>query len=399
MNYVSKNFKNAVKILCVGLLTTNSFAQGENLLSNGGFESTDGKVKKLGGIESATTWTSPTGVRADLFTPGKVIDISTPMNIYGKEEAKEGSNYAGIVAFSFGDKVPRSYIMAKLDSPLKKGMKYCVSFHVSLAEASKYACNNIGANLTKKPFATDSKTSITEETQIKHFKNKVFSGTYNWEKVCGIYEAEGGEKYITIGHFTNPKPTDNTFKYEPNKMQKNKEMKLTQIIAAYYYIDDISIQLIDNNEQCDCLITENENNYSSTIYQKAVVLNDKMTSAQKVEAQKIFFGFGKTTLTTEGEESLDLIAEEMKANSSMRLEVMGHSDAEEDKVGLEKEMYADMASKRVNAVMSYLMDRGIEEGRMIPSSQGSSEPSDEIEEGDDDDLKMAKNRRATFKVR
>lgn len=395
MNYVSKIFKNAVKILCVGLLTTNSFAQGENLLSNGGFESTDGKVKKLGGIESATTWTSPTGVRADLFTPGKVIDISTPMNIYGKEEAKEGSNYAGIVAFSFGDKVPRSYIMAKLDSPLKKGMKYCVSFHVSLAEASKYASNNIGANLSKKPFATDSKTAIIDKAHIKHYNNKVFNATYNWDKVCGIFEAEGGEKYITIGNFD---PNDKT-KSENNKKPNNKEMKLTQVISAYYYIDDISIQLIDNNEQCDCLITENENNYSSTIYQKAVVLNDKMTSAQKVEAQKIFFGFGKTTLTTEGEESLDLIAEEMKANSSMRLEVMGHSDAEEDKVGLEKEMYADMASKRVNAVMSYLMDRGIEEGRMIPSSQGSSEPSDEIEEGDDDDLKMAKNRRATFKVR
>ncbi|TNF46655.1 MAG: OmpA family protein [Bacteroidetes bacterium] len=395
MNYVSKNFKNVVSILFVGLLTTNSFAQGENLLSNGGFESTDGKVKKLGGIESATTWTSPTGVRADLFTPGKVIDISTPMNIYGKEEAKEGSNYAGIVAFSFGDKVPRSYIMAKLDSPLKKGMKYCVSFHVSLAEASKYASNNIGANLSKKPFATDSKTAIIDEAHIKHYNNKVFNATYNWDKVCGIFEAEGGEKYITIGNFD---PNDKT-KYENNKKPNNKEMKLTQVISAYYYIDDISIQLIDNNEQCDCLITENENNYSSTIYQKAVVLNDKMTSAEKVEAQKVFFAFGKTTLTTEGEEALDLIAEEMKANASMKLEVMGHSDAEEDKVGLEKEMYADMASKRVNEVMSYLMDKGIEEGRMIPSSQGSSEPSDEIEEGDDDDLIMAKNRRVTFKVR
>jgi len=395
MNYVSKNFKNVVSILFVGLLTTNSFAQGENLLSNGGFESTDGKVKKLGGIESATTWTSPTGVRADLFTPGKVIDISTPMNIYGKEEAKEGSNYAGIVAFSFGDKVPRSYIMAKLDSPLKKGMKYCVSFHVSLAEASKYASNNIGANLSKKPFATDSKTAIIDEAHVKHYNNKVFNATYNWDKVCGIFEAEGGEKYITIGNFDHNDKT----KYENNKKPNNKEMKLTQVISAYYYIDDISIQLIDNNEQCDCLITENENNYSSTIYQKAVVLNDKMTSAEKVEAQKVFFAFGKTTLTTEGEEALDLIAEEMKANTSMKLEVMGHSDAEEDKVGLEKEMYADMASKRVNAVMSYLMDKGIEEGRMIPSSQGSSEPSDEIEDSDDDDLKMAKNRRVTFKVR
>ena len=77
------------------LSSTTNAQQGENLLSNGGFEATDGKVKKLGGIASATGWNSVTGVPADLFTDSKIIDINVPANKFGKESPKEGGNYAG----------------------------------------------------------------------------------------------------------------------------------------------------------------------------------------------------------------------------------------------------------------------------------------------------------------
>lgn len=397
MNYVIKNLRSVCTIGAMSLTTMLTFAQnGENLVPNGSFEATDGKIKKLASIESANGWTSPTGVRADVFTPNKMPDINTPLNKFGKEEAKEGSNYAGIVAYSFGDKVPRSYVMTKFDAPLKKGMKYCVQFHVSLAEASKYASNNIGAVISKKEFATDSKTPIIEKANILHYNNKVMNATYNWEKVCGVFEAQGGEKYITIGNF---EMNDKT-KQEPNKMKKeDKDLKLSQIIAAYYYIDDVSVTLINSNEECDCMLSENETEYSSTIYQKAIVLNDKMTAQQKIEAQKVFFPFGKNSFTPVGEESLDLIADLMKANPAMKLQIIGHSDVQEDAVGKEKEKFADMSSKRVNAVISYLMNKGIEESRLIGSPMGSEEASDEIESADDEDLRQAKNRRIVFKVR
>lgn len=395
MSYVSNNLKKFSAFLFIGMTGFTAISQeGENLVPNGSFESTDGKVKKLGSIESAMGWTSPTGARADLFTPGKVPEINTPDNVFGKEAAKEGSNYAGIVGFSYGNKVPRTYLMVKLDAPLKKGMKYCVKFNASLAESSKYASNNVGANFSKKPFATDEKTIIKDVAHVLHHDNEnhKINQTYNWDQICGTYEAEGGEKYLTIGNFY---PDDKT-KSENNK--KPKDMKIDQVIAAYYYIDDVSVILINEGEKCDCLVEEKDD-YSTTIYQKAVVLNDKMTPTQKIEAQQTYYAFGKTTLTTEGKASLDLIAELMKADPAMKLEVMGHSDAEEDKVGVEKPLYADMDQKRVNAVVLYLTEKGIEESRLIPSPQGSETPSDEIAATDEADLKMAKNRRVTFKVR
>lgn len=368
-------------------------AQEENLVPNGSFEMIEGKIKALGCIENALGWSSPTGARADLFSPSKVLEANVPENNLGKEEAKEGKCYAGITAFSFGDALPRTYLMAKLSTPLKKGMKYCVKFNLSLAESSKYACNQIGVNLAPKPFGTDSKTAIIEKTHVLDSRNKIFNAMYNWDIVCGIYYAEGGEKYITIGNFTSNENTKN----EKNK--KDAKNKTPQITAAYYFIDDVSVTLISDEAACDCAGGQNESTYSTTIYQKVVNLNDAMSPKEKIELQTEYFGFGKSKLTPTSTQSLDLIATLLKANPALKLEIIGHSDEEEDKLVQEKPAFADMDSKRVNEVMKYLESKGIPMANLIAATVGNSEPSSEISEGDDDDLKMAKNRRVTFKVR
>lgn len=394
MKYVSKKMMRVSTIFVLGLSAFSAFAQ-ENLVPNGSFEATEGKIKKIGAISSATGWSSPTAVQADLFIPGKVMEINVPDNMYGKEDAKEGSNYAGIVAFSVGNKVPRSYLMTKLSTPLKKGMRYCVKFSLSLADGSKYASNQIGVNFSKKQFGTEDKAIIKDVAHVLHANNdtKKINQMYNWDQVCGIYEATGGEKFITIGNFY---PDANTSS-ETNR--KNKDLKINQIVAAYYYIDDVSVELLGKNDKCDCQIEVDQDNYSTTVYQKAVNLNDKMTPAQKIEKQQLFFAFGKTTVTPTGKEALDFVIKTLKENPTMKLEILGHSDPEEDKVGKEKGQYAEMSTKRVDAIQAYFMEKGIPEARLIASPQGSELPNEEISTADEDDLKQAKNRRVTFKVR
>lgn len=394
MKYVSKKMMRVSTIFVLGLSTFSAFAQ-ENLVPNGSFEATEGKIKKIGAISSATGWSSPTAVQADLFIPGKVMEINVPDNMYGKEDAKEGSNYAGIVAFSVGNKVPRSYLMTKLSTPLKKGMRYCVKFSLSLADGSKYACNQIGVNFSKKQLPGEGKGIIEDVAHVQHANNetKKINQMYNWDQVCGIYEATGGEKFITIGNFYPDGKTSS----ETNR--KNKDLKINQIVAAYYYIDDVSVELLGKNDKCDCQIEVDQDNYSTTVYQKAVNLNDKMTPAQKIEKQQLFFAFGKTTVTPTGKEALDFVIKTLKENPTMKLEILGHSDPEEDKVGKEKGQYAEMSTKRVDAIQAYFMEKGIPEARLIASPQGSELPNEEISTADEDDLKQAKNRRVTFKVR
>jgi outer membrane protein OmpA-like peptidoglycan-associated protein len=395
MNCVSKKVMSICAIALLNLITLSAFAQPENLVENGSFEAIDGKVKKLASIANATGWSSPTGVTADLFLPGKVPEINTPENVYGKEDAKEGKNYAGIVAYSVQNKMPRSYLTTKLTTPLKKGMRYCVKFYVSLAEASKYASNQVGMNFSKKAFSTEDKSIIKDVAHILHATNdtKKLNQIYNWMEICGTYEALGGEKFLTIGNFS----ADDKTSSESNK--KPKEMKLDQIIAAYYYVDDVKVFLITKKDKCDCLLEENKDDYSSTVYQKEVTLTDKMTPTQKVEKQQTFFAFGKAVLSPTGKQTLDFIAEQLKANAAFKLEVQGHSDPEEDKVGTTKGQYAGMAGKRTDAVIAYLVEKGIPENRLIASPQGSDVPSAELVESDDADLKMAKNRRVEFKIR
>ena len=278
---------------------------------------------------------------------------------------------------------------------MKKGMKYCVKFYVSLAEASKYSSNKIGANFSKKDFATDTKLPIIDVAHVLHPDNdtKTITQQFSWEEICGTYIAEGGEKYMTIGNFY----ADDKTKKETNK--KSKDSKVTQIPVAYYYLDEVSVTLINDGLKCDCLIEELVNEFSGTIYQKAIILNDKMTVNQKIEAQQMFFAFGKANLTPVGEEALKFVLEQMKANPALKLEIMGHSDKQEDSVGIEKPQYAEMASKRVNLIYNYLTDNGIAAARLISSPMGSEESNTESSENDDIDLAMAKNRRVFFKVR
>lgn len=369
-------------------------AQGENLVPNGSFEGLDKKPKKLGQIEMAKGWTSPTGARADLFAPGaKVPEIGTPSNAFGSEAALEGENYAGIIAYSHNDKLPRTYISAKLATPMKKGMKYCVSYNVALAELSKYAISEIGMNINKKEFATEEKVSILDETHIKHPENKVMNAMYGWDKICGVYTATGGEKYITIGNFSKNDAM------VPEKNKKSPDVKGTPIIAAYYYIDDVVITLLEDGQKCDCSVADEEGDFSKLIYQKTVLLTDKMSDKQKIEAQAVYFAFGKDQLQPQDKTALDLIAELMKKNPAFKLQVNGHNIAEEDALAETKPKYEDMDLKRIEAIIAYLTEKGVEEHRLIGTPQGADDPSKEVSDSDDDELKQAKNRRVQFVVR
>lgn len=396
MEYNSFSMKKMMSMLVVATTATISMAQGENLVPNPSFEETEKKVKKLGSIESSGDWVSPTGARADLFTPGKIEDVDVPYNLYGKEEAKEGSNYAGVVAYSHGGKIPRTYIMTKLTAPLKKGMKYCVKFNVSLSEASKYATNNMGVVLSKRQFGMDSKGPIIETPSVMHFSNEteVISARFNWTEICGTFVAEGGEKYITIGNFVSDDETDD------EKMKPDKEVKVAIQPFAYYYIDDISVVLLDEEkgETCDCVAQDNEE-YSSTIYQQVTTVTEETTPKEAIEMQQIFFAFGKSRITPQGQESLDLIVKTLKENASMKLQIFGHNNEMEDQVAERNDIFADMDNNRISAVYQYLVDQGIDASRLMVQPMGATEVSELITEEDEEDLQLAKSRRVTFKVR
>jgi len=240
-----KNYSGMTKKIALSILTfalaTSVVAQDEaELVENGSFEQIEGKIKKAGSIEVAVGWMSPTKTSADLFARRVKEGFSVPHNVYGKEEAYDGDNYVGVKTFSYGDKEARTYISAKLKTPMRKGLKYAVKFYVSLSEGSKYAANNVAANFSKKQYNIAEDKSIMGESHVMHVENPVFNAMFGWDQVCGVYTATGGEKFVTIGNFSSNGDTKN------ERMKKPKTFNGQQMVSSYYYVDNISVTLIED---------------------------------------------------------------------------------------------------------------------------------------------------------
>ena len=184
-------------------ITVISFAQG-NMIQNGSFETVSKKIKSGGMIDYAVGWSSPTDNKADVFSSkAKSDEYKTPANLYGDTDPLDGTNYAGIIMYSYKDDSPRQYLQAELTEKMKEDKVYCVKMNVMLSMLSKYSSNNIGIYISKKPLTPEDIEAYNIEPQIIHSQNRIFDEQFDWEPICQTYIADGGEEYITIGNFAH----------------------------------------------------------------------------------------------------------------------------------------------------------------------------------------------------
>jgi outer membrane protein OmpA-like peptidoglycan-associated protein len=364
-------------------------------------------VSELGGIALAEGLSSPTEIKADLFMTEAGGDMGVPLNVYGTEAPSAdggGQNYAGAVFYKPGKlAAERSYITVPImkgteQLTLKKGLKYCVEFSVSLAESSKFATNNISALFSKEVLGNGSPGAVYNNSDkiIRSQNNKIYNGFYGWEKVCAVYTAKGDEKFITIGNFDK----NETTKFEAVKKPKESEAEV--IAHAYYYVDNVIITVIDNVAECKCFDSRKpkvEESFSTMLYTNTPEISDKMTKNQIIEAHTVYFRAGKASISDNAKDMMDFVIEEMKMDKALTIDIIGHNDKLEDKAGEENPDFEDMARKRANAVAKYFIAAGIEETRLNKVYKGATESNTGIAEDDDQETQDAKNRYVSFKVK
>ncbi len=375
--------KSAVWTALAVVISGFSFAQEDpyaNMVENGSFEEILGKLKREGGIVAAVGWISPTLTAADLFSSKAPEIIGTPTNASGYEEPHEGNNYAGLRAFSYGDKEPRNYVSTKMILPLRKDAKYCVKFYVSLAECSKYASNNLAVSFSKKQYNIDEDRSIMAVSNVMHKDNPVFNGLFGWDEVCGIYTAEGGERYLTIGNFTANGETLN------ERLKKPKDWMGTQIISAYYYIDDVSVLMIDGDDECSCEIDASEIKTHIT-YEEAPINPEGLKPEQVAQFTSCYFGYGDATLTESDYGHLNNILKIMTENGG-NLKISGHLDTEE----VEDGDVSTIGDERAQNAKDYLVSKGVDGARITTENKMATEQKDQS----GTEYGHAKNRRLTF---
>ena len=370
-------------------LSISTFAHAQNnLVENGSFEQTEKKIKSgEGEILLATPWFSPSlENQADMYSKDNKKGYGIPTNDRGYMHVNSGSNYAGFRAYSYRAKMPRTYLQIKLSKPLIAGKKYCVKFDIALSKTSKYASNNIGMYISeKKPKEKDIETYALVP-QVRNSRNKIFEDRHVWETVCGVYVAQGNERYISIGNFVADAEMKD--KQDYLKKPKLKEFPQLQVAEAYYYIDDVSVINLEEIDICACEADDDGGNEMKVVYTASTSDDMEMSAADKIALKNVFFAKNGTTPSSASgvREVIDIL----KANPTISLEVVGHMDKVENKENLN-----DLSTERAKAIYDYLIKNGISADRLSYKGMKSSQPLDDS----GTQSSLAKNRRVNFVVK
>jgi peptidoglycan-associated lipoprotein len=105
--------------------------------------------------------------------------------------------------------------------------------------------------------------------------------------------------------------------------------------------------------------------------------------------ERVFFDLDSTTLNAEGKAALDENASIMGQYTDLKLEVQGHADERGT-----TDYNLALGQKRADAVVQYLLARGISSSRVKSVSYGEERPLD----GQSTERAWAQNRRAEFVI-
>jgi outer membrane protein OmpA-like peptidoglycan-associated protein/tetratricopeptide (TPR) repeat protein len=127
---------------------------------------------------------------------------------------------------------------------------------------------------------------------------------------------------------------------------------------------------------------------------KAIEL-ETIQVGSKIVLNNIFFDFDKASLRDVSKVELEKLTKLMELNAKMSVEISGHTDSKgNDDYNLK------LSQDRAQAVVNYLINRGIDKARMIAKGYGETKPiaSDYKEDGSENLEGMQLNRRVELKV-
>ncbi|MFN3404030.1 MAG: OmpA family protein [Cytophagaceae bacterium] len=116
----------------------------------------------------------------------------------------------------------------------------------------------------------------------------------------------------------------------------------------------------------------------------------KLEVGTKIILRNIYFDFDKATLKQISYTELGKLHKLLSDNPSMKVEIAGHTDSKGS-----NEYNKVLSQKRAEAVVNYLVSKGIERSRMIPKGYGEERP---LASNDDEDEGRELNRRTEFEI-
>jgi OOP family OmpA-OmpF porin len=335
----------------------------KNLVPNGSFENFR---KKSGDIRKAIPWRP---IETVDYYHNPLSNDTTP-----ERGAYEGNCYAGL---RFRRKY-KEFIQVRLVEILRRGAVYQYSMHVRLAFWSNAALRSFGALFTKGGYRGqgDALHSNMVDTTCKE---NALVNNYRWFEVKGLYKADGGEKFLTVGNFA------------PVVKKDMMRIDITRLgpRESYYFVDNISLfRTTLADEKVEVVIVGPNIRDSLASDDSVLVVKQNITVGEKVALNHIFFTNDSYFLAPESNVELNKLAQYLIRNPGIQIRINGHSDNKGLKWRNQK-----MSELRAREVFEYLIKRGVQ-NKMFFKGYGSTQPiaENETEQG------RAKNRRVEFEI-
>ncbi len=297
-----------------------------------------------------------------------------PRNNFGEQEAQKGDAYSGTIVFAPTKQNYREYLCTELSTPLKSGQNYCVKMHVSLADGANFMTDGIGLHFSKKRLNREDEQRLNVKEHLGNPKGHVIRNDSTWTLLSGTYEAQGGERFLTVGNFRS----DDSLHIDQRRFTEDQEDTWRY---AYYYIDELSVKRAKDPEECS-------NTIDSIVYDmEHPPYEENKGQYKRVRLDAVRFEWDRSILNDTAKEQLRKVARLMKRNEDHYLKVNGHTDI------TGPDMYNKKLSKaRAETVLDELASMGVDSRRLRIGYFGSQRPaaSNETPEG------RAQNRRVEF---
>ncbi len=224
--------------LVVLMLSTVSI-KAQNLVPNGSFEEYIDCPTALDMLGThCEGWFSSRGT-CDYYNGCKSTwGVSVPSSVFGYQEALTGDAYAGLISYDSSSPNWREHMSIELFEPLQIGIKYFLSFYVSLAYNnghSNKASNGQGAYFTTIEHSSiwdinpeDNPSPLIIESVI--LNDNILSDTTNWVQLKGSFIADSSYTHLVIGGMFTDDQVDTL------------DLGINDLTGqAYYYIDEIRV--------------------------------------------------------------------------------------------------------------------------------------------------------------
>jgi OOP family OmpA-OmpF porin len=311
-------------------------------------------------------------------------------NIYNKYMGniapKSGDGFVGIFCYRASKfrniKNVREFIEAPLKGTLEKDSLYRIQLSLRLDTESTIAIKNFGIYFSNSSYGiTQAIKPLDIDPQVE-FNSQIIENTDHWVTFHSLFKAKGGESNIVLGNFKSDRKTSKRRINIPKERRKRYKWDLVEDErASYYYIDDIIVEKIHIRFKASPDLDQ-------VIFDTLLII-DEIEVDSAIVLENIQFEFNSSELLQQSYIDLKRLKEFLDNNPLLRIKLEGHTD----NVG-GYDFNLKLSRERVEAVVAYLIEKGIESSRLEYAGYSYLKPlaTNETKEG------RQVNRRVTFKI-